>query len=278
MKVKMARQMGRAKQWGFGNLFYFKEGCKDRISSKALKYIGLTFAGIFFVFTLFKNEEILINVQETSFSMKEYYVPSQLPSSVNKKSPKRTRIQKKFVYEPLVVTKRPSAKLSIPPGTYVKAKLVTGGSDGPVKAVLVESLRVGGQVVVPKGAVLVGTGSSTEDRLMIDLRKIIFQSGKVINASAIACDPSDQMPGILGSNVNSRALSLAGAIGLNFAAGFSADQNEDEQNPSIKERIQTGAVLAALEEGKRLSEQAKNTKPRIEIKRNHKFLILFIGN
>ena len=280
MKVKMSRQMGRSKQWGFGSLFYFKDGCKDRISTKALKVAVLFPVIPFVLFSSMKNDIKLSGVEGKAFSMKTYNVSSSLPDEIvggeKKKSHLKARKQAKF--EPLVVTKRPVAELEVAPGTYVKAVLITGASDGPVKVRLLEDVKAGGRTVVPLDSVLIGKGSSTEERLMIDFNKIVLLDGQAIGTNAVACDPSDQMPGLFGSNVNSRALNLAGAFGLNFAAGYSTGSEEDTKDQSIRQKIQSGAALAALEEAKRLSEKAKNTKPRIEIKRNQKLLILFTGS
>ena len=74
----------------------------------------------------------------------------------------------------------------IPPGSLVKAILVTGASNGPVRAETTEALRIGGETLIPAGATLLGTGQSTEERLMIRFSQVVFRDGSFENIQAQA--------------------------------------------------------------------------------------------
>jgi hypothetical protein len=120
---------------------------------------------------------------------------------------------------PHVVARAPGIK--IPPGWMVKAKLVSGASNGPVRAELIEDLVVNGSTLAPTGALLLGSGSSTEERLYIRFSKLVFQDGRFQSISAEALEDSDQIAGLKGSKVGHYAARLAAGVGLHFVGGMS---------------------------------------------------------
>ena len=67
------------------------------------------------------------------------------------------------IYSGAQVVSRNNGPKKIPPGLLLKAKLVSGASNGPVRAEATDELNLNGETLVPTGAILVGSGHSTED-------------------------------------------------------------------------------------------------------------------
>ena len=118
---------------------------------------------------------------------------------------------------------------SVPTGYEVPCALVSGATNGPVKAKLLENLSVDGEVIFEKGSILYGIGKSTEERLFVRFKKIITAEGKEIKIKAQAFDESDKIIGLKGSKISSRAWKVAGATSLSFIAGYA----EGLKNPEI---------------------------------------------
>ena len=112
-----------------------------------------------------------------------------------------------------------SNNLEIPPGAEVKATLLTGATNGLIKARLTEPLKVDGTSFLDAGTLLMGQGRSTVDRLYVDFKKAVFKDGKSIPISAQAFDGGDSILGLKGSRVGDISLKLAASAGLNFISG-----------------------------------------------------------
>ena len=182
------------------------------------------------------------------------------------------------------VIKRPRS-VTIPPGAIVLATLISGASDGPVKAELQEPLMIAGETLLEAGTTLVGTGNSGNERLIIRFRKAIFKDGSVAAVNAQAADSSDKIAGLKGSRVGYRAVKLAAGIGLNFIGGMSAglQQTQGQQGavvsaPTMKNALLNGAAVASLQEGQNLMNEYKDEKPVIEVDAGTKLFILFEDN
>jgi hypothetical protein len=196
--------------------------------------------------------------------------------------------QPKFImprnFEPLGLVKFNSSKL-IPPGSQVKAKLLSGASAGRVKAVLLEPLIVDGDTLIEAGAVLIGSGHSTEERLFISFTKIVFRDGSFKDVEAQALEAADLITGLKGSRIGYHTTKLAAGIGLNFASGMAGGLQEKEyigggvvaNKADMKNALLNGAQSAALEYSKSLMESFKNDVPLIEVPAGTVFYILFDG-
>ncbi len=170
----------------------------------------------------------------------------------------------------------------IPAGSMVEAVLISGASDGPVKAQLKEPLIVAGETLLEAGTVLMGSGQSGEDRLLIHFRKAVFRDGATSKVEAQAADGSDKIPGIKGSHVGYRALKLAAGVGLNFVGGVSQGlQNTQGQMgalvtpPSMRNAFLNGAGRATLEEGQQMMNEYRNQKPVITVEAGTVIFVLF---
>jgi len=179
------------------------------------------------------------------------------------------------------LVKRPR-DIAITPGALVEAVLVTGASNGPVKASLTEPLTVNGEELLERGTVLLGTGQSTEERLFIRFDKAVFRDGTVFAVSADAADASDKVPGIKGSVVGNHALRLAGSMGLNFVSGLSDGLQEKEteggavfNKATVRNAALNGASRAALEQSSEMMTSLRNDRPVIEVPEGTPIWILF---
>lgn len=173
-------------------------------------------------------------------------------------------------------------KIPIPPGTVAKGKLVTGASNGPVRAKLTEPVLVNGEVLLEAGPILIGTGSSTEERLFIRFDQMVFKDGSVQSIEAQVFDPEDKLAGLKGSLLGNRTVRLAGSIGLNFVGGLS-DGLQDTQTqggtafrPStLKNAFLNGASVAAIDESRNEMSKLKNEMPVIQVDAGREIIISF---
>lgn len=176
---------------------------------------------------------------------------------------------------------RPKAA-RIPPGSIVRAVLTTGASNGPVRAELKESLRIHGETVLPEGAVLVGSGQSTEDRLFIRFSQVVFPDGSFEPIQGQAADSEDQIVGLKGSKVGHYAVKLGAAVGLNFVSGMAEGLQEKEavgqqvvNKADTRNALLNGASRASLELANETMSGLKNQTPVIEVNAGTEILVLF---
>lgn len=170
----------------------------------------------------------------------------------------------------------------IPPGSLIKAVLITGASNGPVRAETTEALRVQGQTLIPAGATLLGTGTSTEERLMIKFTQVVFKDGSFENIQAQAADAEDKTVGLRGSRVGKYAMKYASAIGLNFVGGM-AEVLQDREvvgqqvitKPTEKNALLSGTSKATLEMANETMTDLRNSAPIIQISAGQEIFVIF---
>ena len=172
----------------------------------------------------------------------------------------------------------------ITPGSLVMANLVTGASNGPVKAELKDPLLVNGEIILEAGSMLLGSGQSTEHRLYILFRQIVFPDGSFMDTEAQAADASDKVAGLKGSKVGSEFLKLGASMGLNFVGGMTTALSDSDvrggvevRKPTLKNAFLNGASLAALERSRDLMTDVKSEQPIIEVPAGSAIWILFGG-
>lgn len=172
--------------------------------------------------------------------------------------------------------------VTIPPGSTIKAVLLTGASDGLVKAQTLEPLIVNGDTLIPENAIFVGSGQSGNDRLSVHFTKVVLKDGSVTTVNAIASDKDDQIAGIKGSRISYRATKLATGIGLNFVGGITEGlQTSQGQSgalvtqPTMRNALLNGAATASLQESQEMMKESENEKPKIEVAVGTSILITF---
>jgi hypothetical protein len=184
---------------------------------------------------------------------------------------------------PIQVLNFANAK-EIPPGAEGKAVLLTGATNGLIKARLTEPVKVDGVSLLDAGTLLIGQGRSTEERLYVDFKKAVYRDGKSVSISAQAYDISDTILGLKGSRVGDVTLKLAASSGLNFLSGMaigmqtpSYDQFGRPLRPKVGDAALNGVSQAAAEQSKTYMEDIKNRPPIIEVKSGTVFTVTFDG-
>lgn len=177
---------------------------------------------------------------------------------------------------------RPRNLKAIPPGTIIKAIVMSGASNGLARVETKEAVMANRDVLIESGSVLLGTGNSNEDRLMIRFDQVVFKDGTFGQINAQACDSSDKIVGLKGSKLGNRALNIAGSIGLGFLGGFSEGLQETRgeggavvKKPSMKNALLNGTSTAALEQSKNLMSELKDRTPVIEVPAQTPIYVIF---
>jgi type IV secretory pathway VirB10-like protein len=262
-EVKFARDDG-AKRQIVKYLLYKRDGLKDTLDSRK----GKIASGIAFSIVLTLN---LVWDRSEPPETRQPILPNKVVQDTTIELPKyRVEIGAGKAEEAKGLPPSPAARLrglarvartsegSVVPGTMVKARLVSGASNGLVKAVLTEAVRRSGSVLYPEGSILLGTGQSTEERLQVTFAKLVTPDEEVIEISAIACDATDGMPGLKGKATHRGMKQLFAATGLNFSGGAAEalksrdEDREEDEAPSMKDVALSGASMAALEQAKSL--------------------------
>jgi hypothetical protein len=170
----------------------------------------------------------------------------------------------------------------IPPGAEARAVLLTGATNGLIKARLAEPVMVDGVSVLESGILLLGSGRSTEERLYARFHTAIYKNGAHFKIAAEAYDASDSILGLKGSRVGDATLKLAASSGLHFlsgmAAGLEAPSTDDlgrARRPTAQDAALTGVSRAASEQAQSYMEDVKQRQPIIEVKAGTAFILTF---
>lgn len=288
-RVSVGRDDGHKHGWGVSFKLYRQDGKKLTIQGKWL--LRAVIAG-------FVVSSIAVLIRgPTQMSVRSPIVFNGIVSPVSSidvpAAGDRSEIQSRLrqntksavvrYYSGLQVVSRPRSG-QIPPGTVVRAKLLTGASNGIVKAALIESLSLNGDGIADSGTVLVGNGNSTEDRLLVDFNKLVFRDGTVQNIKAQACDNEDQTVGIRGSKVGKYASMLTAGIALNFAGGLAEGLQESQvqngvviKKNDLKNAALNGAAKASIDQSKEIVEKWKQQKTVIQVKGGTEICVIFDG-
>ncbi len=290
LKVGITSDNGSKRRWGLPNILYRKEGRKLSINAKVTAWMFglLILAGsAYSILSEFfeptpseSNGPIAFNEQMSSDE--KIQVPtgdSEFRKQASPKGPTKVMTS----YSGLQIVQRPNFG-KIPPGTMVKAKFATGALNGPVKAVLMESLFVNSEEIAPEGTILVGNGNSGDDRLTVQFTKMVFQDGKSQNVQGQACDLSDQTVGVKGKKVSKYAVLLATGAGLNFLGGLAEGLQETQvqngvatKKSDLKNAALNGASKAALDQSQEVLSELRNKKSGVQVDSGKEFYILFEG-
>ena len=174
---------------------------------------------------------------------------------------------------------------AIPPGAETNAILLSGATNGMIKAQLTEALKVDGVSLLDAGTLLIGEGQSSDERLFVRFNKAVFKNGKFIRVSAQGYDISDKILGLKGSRVGDYTMKLAASSGLYFLSGLASGMKTEEialpgqaRRPQIGDAALQGVSTAAGEQAKQYLEQMKNKAPLIEVKSGSVFIVTFDGS
>lgn len=283
--VQVVDDKGSRLQWAKG-LFYRKEGEKHVVRSKSLKYAVISLFIIATVVGLF-NEDKPAKIEGTALT-----VPGEIAASLPSikfeiHNDLKTKIKNRVSYNaPIQRLKMVSRKgvYLIPPGSMARAKLITGGSNGPLKAKLTEPLVVNGEKYLEEGTILLGSGSSTDERLMIRFNEMVFPDATFSEVKAVGYDFEDKIIGLRGSKAGRVAMKFAANTGLKFVAGVSQGLQESEvqqgvavKKPTLKNALLQGAGLAALEQSDEFMKDLREKQTIIEVKMGTELWVVFGG-
>lgn len=294
VKVSLVGDDGHKRRWGLESLLYRKEGRKLSINAKVTAWMfglfilaGSAYSIIseFFKPTPTENSNP-IGFSEQMGSNSSQSEKIQIPIGNSEFNKPQVRINKNkgvlYFSAPQVIGRPNFGK--IPPGTMIKAKFITGASNGPLKAILVEALAVNGEDIAPTGTTLVGSGSSGEDRLNVQFTKLVFKDGKSQSIQAQGCDLSDQTVGVKGKKLSKYAVLLATSAGLNFLGGVAEGLQESQvqngvatRKSDLKNAALNGASKAALDQSQEVLSDLKNKKSVIQVDSGKEFYVLFEG-
>jgi hypothetical protein len=294
-KLKIFSRFTRNPQWGVGFIFE-KTGLKRVIDKKWFKIGTLLLFLVAVTLSFFKKEEE-IKIYKNSVILPENLktdkpsrftdianMTSNMVASENKavssKELKQRRLRFSQSLGPQIVG--PQNSVVVPVGTYANAILVTGASNGPIKARLTQSITINGETLVDEGSILFGQGISTDERLFITFKKIISSDGSMITILGHAYESSDQIVGLKGSKVGDKALAVAGTIGLGFVGGMSEGLENAQtvngveiRDNSLRNAMLNGAAHASLDESKELLNDLRTKKIIIEVPAQTAFTVLF---
>jgi hypothetical protein len=293
-KVSQGSEGSGVRQWG-ADWFFRRDGNKTLVNAAALKWTGavgvVVFAALQFsdsgtvsASSGLRPEPIDVPPPSSSSMQHEFPVVVERPLATQADSngrPRRGGVLK--LAGPQLIA-RPRNLAAIPPGSLVKATLVSGASNGPAKAKLEEPLIVNGDLLLEEGAVLVGQGNSTEERLMLSFTQVVFRDGSFGNVQAQACDSSDQIVGLKGSRIGTKTLSLAGSVGLGLVGGLTealqdtqGQQGVAVRPPSLRNALLHATATTALDQSRNLMSDLKEERPVIEVPAGTILSVLFGG-
>lgn len=295
-QVVATTDTGTRNQWGRG-LFYRLDGKKQTIAPRSLVIFCAICFGVVVIWLLLqgppdeaKQNSPFISVPPSALTANAIIIPEMQRSRQNVKgsigNTERTSIasdveSNKTQYRGPQLITRPQ-NIKIPSGSLVKAKLISGASDGPVRAEVIESFFIAGEQLIPQGTVFLGQGQSGENRLSIRFSQMIFKDGAVETIDAIACDETAQTSGLKGSLWGSKALQLAAGVGLNFVGSMAdafqsknALQNTSTSTERLKKTMMNGAGHMAFDQSRELLSDTQNKPAVIEIPIGAHFFILF---
>lgn len=120
------------------------------------------------------------------------------------------------------------------------------------------------------GLKILGTAKqgSSEGRLLIDLDRLVFRTGKVQQIKGMVLDENGGY-GLKAQVLSGKALMVAGSLASSFISGYAASQQSHTQSPFGFSQPQTGArngvlqgvAQTAADQSKRLIEDATKEKP-----------------
>ncbi len=283
-EVKIEKDNGLLKRWGKG-AFYRQEGHKLKIKIELVKKVFISISIIIAVIFLFKepHQKILNERPEisTPLTIETNNQAIELESYNDLKEEKTKRKKIKIIkVKPLKIVAR-KEKSTIPLGLSVKAKLLTGATNGPVKAQLLEDVSLNSEVFIKEGSIIWGQGTSTQERLLVSFSKFVDSYGHAHEINANAYDFSDQILGLKGSVIGRTSKKILAGAGLGVAGALQTMQQSQNMGgvaivkPSLSNALLNGASSATLGIAEQELEELKNQQSIIEVAKDTEIIIIF---
>ncbi len=220
-----------------------------------------------------------INSTTNQYSVESYSVESDRNAQIEKSKKNIKRIVIKLPGIQKIDRKKSGL---IATGAELRAKLLTGASNGLVKAQALNSLSQKGEIFVTAGDLLIGQGQTTEDRLLITFNQVVHRNGDQESIHGEAVDQEDKLVGLKGSKFKRYAYRYGSAVGLNFVGGMTEGLQDRTvvgqqvvTTPNAKNALLNGASKAALEMANEQMSELKNQPPPITIEAETEIIITF---
>jgi len=269
--------------------FVVKDGGKRKPSKFALMISAaiavILVVGIQFLSTVQNQPKGITAVETPKIELSAGLHPPEVTSAADVEQATAKRVvaekMKSMTFQPLKsVTLQ--LKVDVPVGSEVWATLSSGGSNGTVTALLDSSVEADGDVILPKGTLLYGKGSSSDERLYVLFTTAVFPDRRKQKIKASAFDQSDRMEGLKGKKISDYAFKLATSAGLIFLGGVADGMRANNYNsPFVQQRTSVGdAALngvstATMEMGRNTLQKMNEEKSRIEVKATTKIIVIF---
>ena len=262
---------------------YFKDTNLDTRYLKLLSFVVISAIISIYLFVIFSKRKVIgIDSKPVGSPDFRYEVPLASPGLIGKD---RALGQKSGGrYSPpkdLINVTSLRSLLNFPVGTEGKAVLVSGGTDGLVKAKILKPVLVDNEPLIPENSTLIGVGKSGEDRLFIEFQKIVFPTGETYKVRAQAFESDDKIQGIKGSIVGTRSKKMMMAMGPGFLGGMADGLRENTsgsyfstQKPTTRDAALAGASKAALDQSEAYLEEMKKSPNIIQVKSGTEFYFI----
>ena len=262
---------------------YFKDTNLDPRYLKLLSFAVITAIFSTYLIVILKNKRVVgIDSKPVGSPDFRHEVPIASPGLIARQN--NFSGNKPGYYEPpknrINITNLRS-DLTLPVGTEGKAILVSGGTDGLIKAKILKPVLVDNEPLIPENAVLIGIGKSGEDRLFVEFQKIVLPSGETYKITAQAFENDDRIQGIKGSIVGTRSKKMMMAMGLGFLGGMADGMRENtsgsyfsSQKPTTRDAALSGASKAALDQSEAYLEEMKKSPNIIQVKSGTEFYFI----
>jgi len=260
---------------------YFKHSKLDTRYVKLLSFTVIISVIAVYVFIVLKQRKI-VGYSSKEFSTPEFSreVPLSAPNIVTHVNSKQSSKGRSGYPQNKINVLNLRSISDLPLGTEGKAILVSGGTDGLVKAKVLKPIIVDSEPLIPENSILFGNGKSGEDRLYVEFRKVILPTGEVFKLIAQAFDTDDKIQGLKGAIVGSRTKKMGMAMGLGFLGGMTDGLRETSgsmfmaQKPTVKDAALAGASKAALDQSEAYLEEMKKSPNIVQVKSGTEFYII----
>ena len=271
-----------------------QEGKKFRVSSAFLRHLAWGIGAVIVGIQLYasfqpgfkKSAELMFAPPQVRADLDPLYVPLTMDARREAEMDKRRQTSGARVRPLQIVERIKPVNLSgldgIPAGSEVVAQLVSGGANGMIKAQLVDSLKALGEALLPKGTVLIGKGSSSDDRLYIAFRRAILPDKTEMKIRAIAYDEKDRIIGLKGKKVSDYAFKLATSAGLIFLGGMADGMRDDyssspliQKRPTMRDAALNGVSTSTADLSREMMDSMKNAQERVVVEHSTRLIVIF---
>lgn len=273
---------------------FVKDGQKYRVSNPFLRHSAWAAGALVVAIQLYslfqpsfkKSTDLMFAPPQVRADMDSVYLPPLMDARRDAEL-ERKRIAGGARARPLPAVERiRPVNLSgidgIPPGSEVVAELVSGGANGMIKAQIVESLKAQGDVLLQKGTVLIGKGSSQDDRLYIAFRRAISPDKSEMKIRALAYDVKDRIIGLKGKKISDYAFKLATSAGLIFLGGVADGMRDDyssspfvQRRPTMRDAALNGVTTSTADLSREMMDSMKNSQERVVVDHSSRLIVIF---